>query len=365
MFNLIKYMDRSRFHFTVGFYEDNIYRKKFSDMGIEVLLFKRDPVEWPNVLLRKAANWYRLRWRFQSLLKNVFKAKRIDLVVNNNSIWPALDFLGVCERLHIPLIAYERGYDGFHQAHIRSSRKLAASIPISRYIESKLVDHGFQAPRIRMIYDGIHPGGLQVESSQEAIKQRLGIPSHAMIIGSVGNIRPWKGQRYFVDAFNELSRRYPNLYGVVVGSAGNDPDNEAYLQDLQARLRPHLRETRLLFLGYHPNIREIFAVLDIFVHTSIKPEPFGMVILEAMASKTPVVATKMGGAMEIIDENDCGMLVPPQDSPSIVSACCQLLDDARLRDRIVGKAYDRLERRFDIRKTVQATSELFAEISGA
>jgi glycosyltransferase involved in cell wall biosynthesis len=365
MFNLIKYMDREKFDFTVGFRQENIYVRKFAELGIDAVLFPPNPVQEGFPILKKAVNWYRLKWQFQKSLEKFFRQQRFQLIVNNNSIWNSLDFIKVCGRLDIPLISYERGYGGFLDAHLKATAKLRASIPISRFLETNVRHHGFKTPLIRMIYDGINPEDMQTDRDPADIKRELNIPQNARVVGVIGNIRPWKGQRYFVEAFNELAGRYTDLCALVVGSSGSENEYAQYRQDLQQLVDPRLRGKRLFFLDYHEKIREILSILDVFVHTSIKPEPFGMVLLEAIAAKTPVVATNMGGPMEILDQGECGTLVAPKDSAAIAAACSRLLDNPALCRRLVDKSFDRLNRHFHIRNTVRETSELFAEIVDA
>jgi len=363
MFNLIKHMDRSKFDFSVGFRQDNIFVRKFKELGIDVFLFPRNPVEKGMRIIRKAVNWYRLKWRFQQQLEKLFKERSFHLVVINNSIWTALDFMNICNRLRIPLISYERGYGGFRSVHLKATAGLSASIPISRYLESKLLEHDFKSSRIRMIYDGINPADVHTDRNPAEIKRQLKIPESAKVVGVIGNIRPWKGQRFFVEAFNKLAKRYPELYGLVVGSSKGEVENELYLKEIQELVDPSLRGGRLIFLDYHEKVTEILSILDLLVHTSIKPEPFGMVLLEAMAAKTPVIATNMGGPLEILGNGVGGMLVDPKDSQAIIEACSRLLDNPMLCKEFVQRGHERLTSHFHIQNTIDETSKLFIEIS--
>lgn len=365
MYNLIKYMDRTRFDFTVGFRQDNIYIRKFSDLGIDVVLFPYKPVNKGFSTLRRVANWYRLKWQYQKNLERLFQQRRFDLIVNNNSIWNSLEFVKACDRLNIPLISYERGYGGFLDEHLKATARLSASIPISRFLESNVQHHGFKTPLIRMIYDGLNPEDWHSDRSAADIKRELNMPPDARVVGVIGNIRPWKGQRVFVEAFNRLADRYPDLYALVVGSRGSENEYAQYYRDLQQLANPTLLGKRLFFLDFYENIRDILSVLDVFVHTSIKPEPFGMVLLEAIAARTPVIATNMGGPMEILCAGQCGILVPPEDSEAVVDACSRLLDDPGLADHLVEKSYERLNSRFHIRNTIDATADLFIQVARA
>ena len=128
---------------------------------------------------------------------------------------------------------------------------------------------------------------------RDGIKRELNIPADSNVIGIVGNVRSWKGQKYFIEAFILLSQKYQNLYGLIIGG-WSDLDLD-YLGALQKTIRESRLEKRILFLGYRNDTPALLSVLDVFIHASIQPEPFGMVLLEAMASKVPVIATKFGG----------------------------------------------------------------------
>ncbi|NIQ14005.1 MAG: glycosyltransferase, partial [Candidatus Dadabacteria bacterium] len=86
-------------------------------------------------------------------------------------------------------------------------------------------------------------------------------------------------------------------------------------------------ENRIQFLGYRTDVPDLLSILNVFVHASIKPEPFGMVILEAMAAKRPVIATALGGPLEILENEKCGLLVPPKDTRALIEGCQRYLDD--------------------------------------
>ena len=119
---------------------------------------------------------------------------------------------------------------------------------------------------------------------------------------------------------------------------------------------------RIRFLGYRTDVPDLFSVLDVFVHASTKPEPFGMVILEAMAARRPVVATNIGGPPEILDGGRCGILVPPGDAGAIADACGKYLDDESFRRETVERACERLKAEFNISSSVASTVALFRDV---
>lgn len=121
-------------------------------------------------------------------------------------------------------------------------------------------------------------------------------------------------------------------------------------------------ENRLFFLGYREEISEILFFLNVFVHAFTNPEPFGMVILETMAAKTPIVATNIGGPVEILNFGECGILILPKNSHAIAKACSKYLDDPKFRKELVDKAYTRLINNFHINGTVERTTALFEKV---
>jgi len=360
MYNLIKNMDKRKFEFTTGFYENNRFAEKYNAIGIDVEILQRCLVRIGNVFSRKIRNWYSSEYKFKKYLSEYFREKQFHIIVINNSIWPTLSFAQVCKRENIPLIVYERGLASYDKKHITASSDISLSIPISNFIKKNLLKHQFRTPEIERIYDGIDPTNYKVSRSQSEIKKAFNHPSDSRVVGIIGNVRPWKGQDYFINAFKELSAQYQNLYGLIVGSWGKDENG--FHKMLLENIQKSGLENRLIFLGYREDIPEILSILDVFVHASVKAEPFGMVLLEAMAAGTPIVATNVGGPVEILNNGECGILVPQKNSHAIARACTRYLDDPKFKKKSVDKAYTRLINNFHINGTIENTSALFEKV---
>lgn len=361
MYNLIRHMDRTQIQCTAGFYSHNAYVPRYQDIGVDVeILPYAKPFEHRNIFYRKAVNWYRRDYRFKQYLSDFFRRKGFSLAVLNNSIYASLPFVQVCKRLRIPVVVYERGLGCFEPKHIRATADIQASIPMSDAILKFIVESRFQAPIIQRIYDGIDPAGIQPKRRPSEIKKSVGIPEESRVVGIIGNVRPWKGHRFFVEAFVELSRGHKDLYGFVVGGWGKE--DEQFQKDLSTVVEKEGLGDRLKFLGYRPDVPDLLSIFDVFVHASIKPEPFGMVILEAMAARRPVVATDFGGPVEILRSGECGILVPPKDAGAIAAACDRYLRDQRFAREKVDHAYERLEKDFHIRLTVEKATALFRRV---
>jgi glycosyltransferase involved in cell wall biosynthesis len=361
MYNLIRNLDRPRIEVTTGFYSDNVYTQRYRELGIEVeILPFPKPVRERNIILRKAINWYNRDVKAGRYLEYYFKRKGFDLVVLNNSIYASLLLARVSKRLGIPVVVYERGIGHYKKKHINATADIQASIPISDTVHQNLLACKFKTSIIERIYDGIEPESVRPRRSPSEVKASLDIPIDGRVLGIIGNVRPWKGQKYFVDAFIELSRQYQDLYGLVVGGWGLDDQTfQASLAETVQRER--LRE-RVKFLGYRTDVPDLLSILDIIVHASTKTEPFGMVILEAMAARKPVVATESGGPVEILNRGECGLLVRPKDGTAIAEACRRYLQDPGFALEKVEQAYNRVRQHFHIRETVERTIDLFEGI---
>lgn len=165
-------------------------------------------------------------------------------------------------------------------------------------------------------------------------------------IGMVGRLAYWKGQHVFLEA---LAKAFPNGMGdedgrweaVVVGAPLFG--EEAYETELrrlswQLGLNDHVR-----FLGFRERIGDELAMMDVLVHASVIPEPFGQVVVEGMAAGLPVVAADSGGPAEVIDHDVSGLLYPAGDSSALAVALRTLVRDPDRRVRLGRAARERSE----------------------
>jgi glycosyltransferase involved in cell wall biosynthesis len=167
----------------------------------------------------------------------------------------------------------------------------------------------------------------------------LGIPAqpgrrNGMVrtIGTVGRLAPWKGQDVFLRAFAAVAASAPELKARIIGAAlfGED-DYVARLRNLVLDLGI---EDRVTFTGFVSDVARELSDLDILVHTSVVPEPFGNAVVEGLAAGVPVVASNAGGPAETITDECNGLLVPPANVEALADALRRLIADADLRARL-------------------------------
>ncbi len=151
----------------------------------------------------------------------------------------------------------------------------------------------------------------------ESLKRKLGFLPDCPLVGIVGRLQRWKGMHVFVEAMAEVLQRIPTCQGVIVGGPHDqEPDYAAWLGTEIQRLG---LTDRIRMVGKQRNVPEWMQAMDVIVHASDR-EPFGIVVVEAMALGKPVIATKPGGPEEVIEDGKSGLLIPFNDSHVLAEA---------------------------------------------
>lgn len=189
---------------------------------------------------------------------------------------------------------------------------------------------------VRLVYPGVSLDVIEGVRAQppEAMRRRLGLPTDSPVVGLVGRLQRWKGIHVFLDAIVAARRAVPNLRGVVVG--GPHETEPEYPEELRAQAERLGIGDAVRFTGFQPNPVEWMQAMDVVVHAS-DHEPFGIVVVEAMALGKPVVAGAGGGPSEIIATDKEGVLIPFGDAAGIAASVVRLLGDAAAA-RAMGEA---------------------------
>ncbi|MBN7809694.1 glycosyltransferase family 4 protein [Algoriphagus sp. H41] len=207
-------------------------------------------------------------------------------------------------------------------------KPIAVSEAVARHWQPLL-----KKSKIQVIHNGI-PYGEFLEEHPEA-KAKLGLPGDQVVIGMVGRINPGKGQLFFLEMAERIAQKFPNSHFVLVGDPF--PGYEPILEEIQSKIDEKGLSRRVTYLGFRSDIPRILKALDIFVLPSVLPDSFPTVILEAMASAKPVVATFSGGAAEMVVDGQTGFLIPVGNIERGVDTLEKLIVSPELR-RELGEA---------------------------
>ena len=312
---------------------------------------------YPTMLLAEAAN---LAYVFR--LVGLFRRERIRLVHMNNGLANVSAGLAAA-LLGIPTVVHAHGTETSSKRGRWLAARARGFIAISEFIAGNLVEFGIPPAMVRTIRNPIPATGGPVPSGAEA-RRRFGIGESELVFGIVGRIIQWKGQLEFLEAAFLVLARIPDAVAIVVGD--NADDGEEYLALVRERVRTAGMDARVRFTGFVSDTRPVYAMLDVLVHSSIEPEPFGLVITEAMAAGVPVVAADRGAPPEIIADGVDGFLRDPSDAPSVAEAIVTLLSDPALRRTIGERGRATVRDRYDPERYARSVEEVWRDaLSGA
>jgi glycosyltransferase involved in cell wall biosynthesis len=235
----------------------------------------------------------------------------------------------------------------------RSARRVAVAVANSHSVARDLAVAAGPRLRIETIYNGIdlREFAPSHDRSDRADPDALaGWPAAAdgtIRIGLVATFGRWKGHDVFLRALAQLDPSLP-VRAYIVGGALYDTAGSQYsLDELRRMAAAAGLQERVAFTGFVPRTAPVLRALDIVVHASTQPEPFGLAIAEAMACGCAVVVSDAGGAAEIVDAGTNALLHPPGDAAALAGALATLVRDAALRRRLGDAARAAALKRFD------------------
>jgi glycosyltransferase involved in cell wall biosynthesis len=350
---LIEHLDRTRFEPLVVFYEPNPILPRFEAAAKTIIHPQDRPVQWSNAgalpaLAGRAVNFFRFLAVVRSHIA-FLRRHHIDIVHLNNSITRHQDWALAAFLAKVPCIVHERGLNRAYTARDRAlARRLALIIPMSAWIRDHMVERGVPGENIRVMYDGLDPDLVKVTTPAAELRQAWNIGDHERVIGIVGNVREWKGQETVVRAMIEVARRFPNVVCFIVGNTTTA--DQAYLAKLKKIAADAGIERNLRFTGFQRDVPSFMNMMEVVIHASIAPEPFGMVVLEGMAQRKAVIGSRAGGVIEMVVEGETGFTFPPGDAQTLAARIGNLLEDPARAVRMGEAGYERLLREFTITK---------------
>ena len=179
-------------------------------------------------------------------------------------------------------------------------------------------------------------------------------------VAIIGRITPLKGHTYFLQAMSQVARSMPYVRIWVIGDV--PPDKLDYKKELEELVDRLGLKKYVEFLGNRVDIPELLKQIDVVVLSTVTQEAFGRVILEAQAAGVPVVATKVGGVMDIIDDEKTGLSVMPRDVPSMARQVLRLLRDPALGRQLAKAALEKIHRQYLLEHQAEKTLAVYEEL---
>ncbi|MFN0071047.1 MAG: glycosyltransferase family 4 protein [Chloroflexota bacterium] len=330
---------------------DGPLAQRADELGISVLL---QPFPWFSH--RKPWHYCLAIWRIGALLRKF----RIDLV--HTSCDHSLSIMRrACRLAGRPYVSHVQDFvRNWFQAETLAGLKGARFVLAnSQAIAHASAAAGIPVERIATVYNPIDVDALRPTASHQrnAARERLNLPSDALVIGLVGQIQAIKGHREFVLACASLAPVHTSAYFLIIGEPPPDPIAQAFAQEIRAMIAgsPHAHQFREV--EFQQDIGPMLRSIDILAVPSWN-EPFGRVAVEGMAAGCAVVATDAGGLPEIVTHDTDGLLVPPHNADALAAAFHRLARDPALRAQL-SEAGIESAKKFNIAHHVDAFERLY------
>ena len=297
-------------------------------------------------------------WRFSRLIKRLMP----DIVHAHDPHGVAMAALALSIAGAIPgrepaLVASRRV-----DFHLKSNsfsrwkhRQVDCFIAASEAIRQMLLADGVPATRVATVHEGIDIDHV-LAAPPVNVHEAFWLPRGAPIVGNVAALVPHKGHRYLVDAAHAVLREVPDARFVILG--------EGELRDhLESLVRDHHLEKHVLLSGFRADVLGCIKGFDLFVMSSVT-EGLGTSLLDAMACRRAIVATRTGGIPEIVEDGVNGWLVPPRDAQALATAIVRALKDEGLRRRFGSAGFERVRERFTVERMIAGTAAVYATAAG-
>lgn len=233
-----------------------------------------------------------------------------------------------------------------------------ARVAVSGYVARRLRGSWLPAGEPWIVPNAVEIPDAEARAEGRSVRSEFGWPGNWPLVLWCGRLQRWKGAHVFVRAAALVQKKLAEARFLVVGGSlfGLEP---RYPQELRSLAKELQIDARLRFAGHREDVGRLMAASDIVVQSSIAPEPFGMVLLEAMVRGKPVIASDAGGPREIVLAGETGLLVPPNDAAALADAILKVLDDLGLGRKIGEAGRRRVEECFGIRTMIGKIEALY------
>lgn len=298
-------------------------------------------------------------------LAQFLRRERID-ILHTHLFEPSVIGLHAGVLARTPMRLVTRHYSDYHTRinkkwHVRldqlCTRLSDGVIAVSQHTADHMIEiEGAPRDKVHVVLNGIDfdrakPSGPDAE---ERIRREFAAEDSYLLL-IVARLHPEKGHHYLFEALREIRLRVDRPVRLLV--AGTGPFDAAFRQEVRALGC----EDIVSFLGFRKDAADLMTTADLLILPSVA-EAFGLALTEALYLGTPVVATRVGGIPEIVDDDVDGVLVRPADSKALADAIIELLNDSERRQRMAGAGRGKIVSRFRFENMVRSYEAIYAQL---
>jgi glycosyltransferase involved in cell wall biosynthesis len=234
-------------------------------------------------------------------------------------------------------------------------------VGVSKFVTESLVENGYERSKCHAVLNGIDLSRWDYRFDGAAVRREFAIPPDAPVIACAARLFKGKGQDDLITVLPQVRREFPEARVLIVGADDRAAMRTSFSVELK-QLAANLGLTdHVIFTGLRTDMPAIMAACDIFALPS-NEEPFGLVFLEAMAMKKPVVALNNGGTPEVVEHGKAGLLSAPADLPGLATNLCQLLRSPALRAEFGEYGRRTVEAYFTAERMAENMERLYASL---
>jgi glycosyltransferase involved in cell wall biosynthesis/dTDP-4-amino-4,6-dideoxygalactose transaminase len=345
---LAKNIDKSKYQLIVGcLSSENSLLREIETHGVKTISFK----------VKRIYDLFGINQGFKFV--KFLKKEKVDILMTyhfGSDIWGA--WFGRLAGVRV-IISNRRDVGFWKSRHHNLAYKIVNHwvdriIAVSEAVKNTIIEsEGVSPAKIEVIYSGVNLDFLSQEIDATSVRKELGLNFDAPIVGVVSWFRSEKGVEYFLQAAAKVKEGLPETQFVIVG--------DGPLREKMLNLTKELNlEQTIRFLGWRLDVPRIMHTFDILVSPSLT-EGFSNVVIEAMASGKPVVATRVGGNKEAVIDQKTGILVKPGDAQALANAITFILHNSKVRQDLGNAGRERVKQKFTLSASIQKLQKLTDE----
>lgn len=237
-------------------------------------------------------------------------------------------------------------------------RRITRYVAVSDAVRLRLELLGIPQEKIQRIYNGIDVASFDIgKPYKDIFRKRHGWSSITKVVALVGQIAPHKGTREYLEAARIVCEQRGDIRFLIVGHAIGE-----HFEQVRKRVVELGLEDQIVFCGFEKNTVDLFTSIDILVVPSQLEEPFGLVAIEAMAAGKPVIVSRSGGLVEIVEDGRQGFVIEKKDVQGIAKTILILANDSELATKMGKAARRKVEEMFSIERQAALLEDCFRQV---
>lgn len=360
LLELLKNLDKSKFEPYVILPCDGPLVEKLRENNIWVKV-----IEYP-ILRRKyfnplgIFNYSKDYLKYSDKINKIVREKEINIIHTNTAA--VLEGVYIKKKTKLPLIWH------IHEIivnpkfmHKFLSKVIAKNadevITVSNAVKHHLESTGYFKKDIKVIYNGVDNKIFSPNNESDYIRDEFNIPRDAKIVGMIGRVNAWKGQKDFLKAVEVVLENHQNVYAMLVG--GVFEGEEWRIDELKEIIDSMKNKDRVIFSDYRKDTKNIHTLYNLFVLPSTNPDPLPTVVLEAMASKKPVVGYMHGGICEMVNNGTNGLLAKVGDTKDLADKIDKIISDDNIEKSMSENSLNRQMKMFSLKSYISNFENIY------